>query len=145
MEARTKSVVIAAGAAVVLAGAAGLAVVLHRDAQPPFPPAPSKTVDPPRAPAPAPAPAAPAAAAQGDTANAGEPSVQPLDEAGLHQLFDALEARARAKGHVSALEIEPGFTAIEASQNRLGPEKTREMWKEFNTRMQKLSAELQPH
>lgn len=173
MEAKTKRLVTAVGAAIALSGAAGVAVMLHeRDLPSPLAAAPPRASAPVRdtppaletAPAAAPAPAAdpaptgatgspatgeataPAAApSRGDPPSAARPTVGALDEASLHRLFDTLEARARAKGHVTPIEIEAGLAAIEQSQSRLGPEKSRALRQEFKSRMAKLSAELQAH
>ncbi len=58
------------------------------------------------------------------------------------QYLDQLEARARAQGHASALEIEPGMTAIFALRGDVPESEMLAMADAFDARMQALSAEL---
>jgi hypothetical protein len=60
----------------------------------------------------------------------------------VDQYLMTLEARARGKGRVSALEVEPGIEAIRRLQAEIGPERTMQALTEFTQRMSRLSAEL---
>jgi hypothetical protein len=74
--------------------------------------------------------------------------VEPLtaygaSEAKVEAYIAQLEARARAKGKVTALEVEPAMAAIEALEDEIGPERVMEKLSAVNRRMGELSARLE--
>jgi hypothetical protein len=52
-----------------------------------------------------------------------------------------LEAQARRKHQVTALEVEPGILAIRQMQSELGPDETMRLTADFTQKMARLSAE----
>jgi hypothetical protein len=63
----------------------------------------------------------------------------------LDRYLEALEARARVRGAVTALDVEPGFAAIRALEPRLGADHALAKTDSFSQRMTRLSAELKGH
>ncbi len=62
--------------------------------------------------------------------------------ADVEAYLERLEARARAQGRVTAVEIEPGMTAIFTLRGRVSEEDVLAMADDFDTRMQALGVEL---
>lgn len=56
--------------------------------------------------------------------------------------LDRLESRARAQGKVTAVEIEPGITAIDRLRSSLGEERVLEKRNQFSRRMEQLQFDL---
>lgn len=56
--------------------------------------------------------------------------------------LDRLEKRAREQGKVTAVEIEPGITAIDRLRGSLGEERVAEKRNRFSRRMEQLQWEL---
>lgn len=64
--------------------------------------------------------------------------------ADLQRYLDQLEQRARRKGKVSALEIEPAVRVLSRMSPQLGPDEVIRLQNEFGARMSALSSELDP-
>jgi hypothetical protein len=60
----------------------------------------------------------------------------------MTRYLDELAAQARRNGHVTALEVEPGMTALQARQPMLGAAQTMKLMLGFAARMNALSQEL---
>lgn len=63
------------------------------------------------------------------------------DRAQLEEYLDRLESQARDKGRVTALEVEPGLSAIALLEPELGPEESLKLQTRFANRMMALSLE----
>lgn len=63
-------------------------------------------------------------------------------EAAVDAYLDRLERRARQQGKVTAVEIEPGFVAIQRLDPALGSKRVLEKQAQFSGRMERLQQEL---
>jgi hypothetical protein len=68
------------------------------------------------------------------------PALKSADD--VKRYLDELATQARHNGHVTALEVEPGISALQARQATIGAEQTLKLMLEFATRMNALSREL---